>query len=86
MQRLMLIYNRMSFTQQAGWRSLSPRASQQQKIVAMSIFDAEYIAGTKAVKEAVWIWNFINDLQIPSLLLSLFLFISIVIQHLGLRL
>ena len=28
--------------------------------------DTEYIAGTEAVKEAVWIQNFINDLRIPG--------------------
>ena len=28
--------------------------------------DAEYIVGTEAAKEAVWIRNFINDLRIPG--------------------
>ena len=41
-------------------------ASQRQKTVATSTMDAEYIAGTEAAKEAVWIRNFINDLQIPG--------------------
>jgi hypothetical protein len=29
--------------------------------------DAEYIAGAEAAKEAVWIRNFINDLQMPGI-------------------
>jgi hypothetical protein len=28
--------------------------------------DIEYITGAEAVKEAVWIRNFINDLRIPG--------------------
>lgn len=39
-------------------------SSQRQKKVATSTMDAEYIAGAEAVKEAVWIRNFINDLHI----------------------
>ena len=32
--------------------------------------DAEYIAGTEAAKEAVWIRSFINDLRIPGLFID----------------
>ena len=42
-------------------------SSQRQRTVATSIIDAEYIAGTKAAKEAVWIRGFINDLRIPGI-------------------
>jgi len=41
-------------------------SSQRQKTVATSTMDAEYIAGSEATKEAVWIRNFINDLRIPG--------------------
>jgi hypothetical protein len=34
--------------------------------VATLTIDIEYITGTEAVKEAVWIRNFINDLRIPG--------------------
>lgn len=42
-------------------------SSQRQKTVATSTMDAEYIASAEAVKEAVWIRNFINDLRIPGI-------------------
>jgi hypothetical protein len=35
--------------------------------VAISILDTKYITRAKAVKEAVWIRNFINNLRIPGL-------------------
>lgn len=34
--------------------------------MAQSTIDAEYIAAAEAVKKAVWIRNFINDLGIPD--------------------
>jgi hypothetical protein len=35
--------------------------------VAISILNAEYIAGAKAAKKTIWIRNFINDLRILGL-------------------
>lgn len=43
-----------------AWRS------QRQKTVALSTMDAEYIAASEAAKQAIWLKNFINDLQIPE--------------------
>jgi hypothetical protein len=39
-------------------------SSQKQKVVALSTCEAEYIALSEAVKEALWIKSFINDLNI----------------------
>lgn len=41
-------------------------ASKRQQTVSLSSTEAEYMAGTEAAKEAVWIKNFINDLHLPE--------------------
>ena len=37
--------------------------SKKQKIVALSLVEAEYIATTEAACEAVWLWRILKDLQ-----------------------
>jgi hypothetical protein len=42
-------------------------SAERQKTVAQSSCEAEYVAASEACKEAVWIKNFLNDVQIPEL-------------------
>jgi hypothetical protein len=41
--------------------------SRRQKSVSTSTMEAEYVAAFIAAREAVWLRNFINDLQITGL-------------------
>ena len=45
-------------------------ASKRQATVAQSSCEAEYVAASEAIKEAMWIKRFINDLHLPSAHLS----------------
>ena len=38
-------------------------SSKKQHIIALSSTESEYIAQTHAVKEALWLWSFINEIQ-----------------------
>jgi len=42
-------------------------ASKRQKSVSVSTMEAEYVAASIASREAIWIRNFVNDLQIDKL-------------------
>ena len=45
-------------------------ASKRQKSIALSTMEAEYIAASEAAKEATWLRNFINELELPGLNIS----------------
>ena len=39
--------------------------SKKQRVVALSTTEAEYLAGTEATKEAVWIRSFLQTIGVP---------------------
>ncbi|KAH4050789.1 hypothetical protein HBI95_077750 [Parastagonospora nodorum] len=41
-------------------------SAKRQKTVALSSCEAEYVAAAEAAKEAIWMKNFVNELNIPS--------------------
>jgi hypothetical protein len=48
------------------WKSEVGWTSQKQKAVALSTAEAEYIAESEAVREAVWLRNVLSDLGFPQ--------------------
>ncbi|SMY29126.1 unnamed protein product [Zymoseptoria tritici ST99CH_1A5] len=51
-------------------------ASKKQTSIALSTMEAEYIAASEAAKEAVWLRNFINELNLPDKIVSVPLYID----------
>lgn len=41
-------------------------AAKKQRVVALSTTDAEYLAGTEATKEAMWIHHFLTEIGVPK--------------------
>ncbi|KAI3767844.1 hypothetical protein L2E82_18273 [Cichorium intybus] len=72
--------DRDKFRSQSGWVSLLNGGavtwkSSKQETVADSTCESEYIAASEALKEAVWLRNFIGDLRVvPTILEPLELF------------
>ncbi|SMR63766.1 unnamed protein product [Zymoseptoria tritici ST99CH_3D1] len=64
-----------------GWTAMFAGAAiswalKKQTSIALSTMEAEYIAASEAAKEAVWLRNFINELNLPDKIVSVPLYID----------